>query len=162
MKKLWEAVKSVLVVAALFLGILLPGILAIGNIVVSFGTVRTFIVVVVQALGLPLIHAVSFPISILIWAALEGQKHREKRADIWKAGRSVAWHLLVYGLTGGNLNVQCNKDLYALVKLHKNKDPEVNYGRLALERPVGTEILAYVLSCICLGVMLVIQLCVRG
>ena len=162
MKKLWEAVKSVLVVAALFLGILLPGILAIGNIVVSFGTVRTFIVVVVQALGLPWNQVVSVPRSILIWAALEGQKRREKQADIWKAGRSVAWHLLAYGLTGGSLNVQCNKDLYALVKLYKNKDPEVNYGRLALERPVGTEILAYVLSCICLGVMLVIQLCARG
>lgn len=162
MKKLWETTKSVILVAALFLCVLLPGILAIGNIVVSFGTVRTFIVVIVLALGLPLIHAVSFPISILIWAALEGQKRRERRADIWKAGRSVAWHLLVCGLTGGNLNVHCNKDLYALVKLHKNKDPEVNYGRLELERPVGTEILAYVLSCICLGVMLVIQLCARG
>lgn len=159
MNKFWETIKSALLVAALFLGILLPGILAIGNIVVSFGTVRTFIVVIVMALGFPLIYAMSFPIYILMFAVQNGLQRRELRDTFWNVGCWVAWHMLAYSLTGGNMNARCNQEMYAKVKEYDDEGPKVTGGRLELGRPIQADIIAFVLSCICLGVMLVIQLC---
>ena len=159
MNKFWETIKSALLVAALFLGILLPGVLAIGNIVVSFGTVRTCIVVIVMALGFPLIYAVSFPIYILMFAIQNGLQRREMRDTFWNVGCWFAWHMLAYSLTGGNMNARCNQEIYAKVKEYDDEGPKVTGGRLELGRPIQADIIVFVLSCICLGVMFVVQLC---